>query len=386
MKKTTHGTGAVAIGLAVLMLSAVSAPAEQRPGFETYVVRSGDTLSKISRRVFGDEKRWREILKENPQVTNANRIFPGDTLLVPLSETATAGARGGELAASAGADAGTAPLHTELATAPPATGEQGSPAPSGLDATAGTTGAAEAGTAPAAASDTAAPAPTAPMEQVRSVAVVNPTLYRNAGSIADKLPTIAIVASQDDQILLGSGDAAIINAPFPPGTRFTVVRAARRVYHPRTRKNLGWLVRILGTAEVTCRGQRTSTVVLRGMNDTASVGDYLLPVDPNDVLEKNVLADKGQPVCIPPGTSDGVIVAFNEDRITVGEQELAYIDRGTASGAAPGQRFTIYREIAPEGRVDVGELQILRVGEHTATALITTSVQEVQVGFMLRAH
>ena len=83
---------------------------------------------------------------------------------------------------------------------------------------------------------------------------------------------------------------------------------------------------------------------------------------------------------------DGVIVAFNEDRQAVGEQELAYIDRGTAAGVTPGQRFTIYREIAPEGRITVGELQVLRAGVHTSTALITTSIQEVQVGYLLRAR
>ncbi len=106
MKKTTIGMGAVVVGLAMLTLSAVSSPAAQQPGFETYVVRKGDTLSKISGRVFGDEKRWREILKENPQITNANRIFPGDTLLVPVPQTAApADAAGGGLAARAGVEA-----------------------------------------------------------------------------------------------------------------------------------------------------------------------------------------------------------------------------------------------------------------------------------------
>ena len=55
----------------------------ERPGFETYVVRHGDTLSGIAGRVFGDPKRWREIQKENPQVTNPNRIYPGQVLVVP---------------------------------------------------------------------------------------------------------------------------------------------------------------------------------------------------------------------------------------------------------------------------------------------------------------
>ena len=234
--------------------------------------------------------------------------------------------------------------------------------------------------------DAATTVPVPPVGQLRSTAVVKPALYRTAGYLADNLPAIAIVASPEDRNLLGSGDSAIVNAPISPGTRFTVVRGARRVFHPVTHKSLGWLIRILGTAEVTCRGERTSTVALRTMNDAASVGDYLVPIDPNDVLEQNVLAGKAQQGCIPAGACDGVIVALNEEGLVAGELELAYIDRGTAEGVTPGQRFTIYRELAPEGRGGMGELQVLRVGVHTATALITNSVREVQVGYLLRAR
>lgn len=362
MKKTTSGMGAVVVGFAMLTLSAVSAPAAERPGFEMYVVRSGDTLSKISGRVFGDVKRWREILKENPQVTNANHIFPGDILFVPVPETAApAGGASGELSARAGTTA------------------------AGADAV-------PSGAAPAATSDAGAGpgsaatvAPALPVEKVRPLAVVSPVLYRNAGYISDKLPAIAIVASVDNRVAIGTDDAAIVNSPIAPGTRFTVVRANRRIYHPVTGAYLGWLIRILGSAEVTCRGERTSTVVFQAMNDAASVGDYLVPIDPNDVLEKNALSDQAPPGCVPGGACDGVIVAFNEARRAAGEQDLAYIDRGTDAGVTPGRRFTIYKEIAPEGRISVGELQVLRAGRHSSTALITNSIREVQVGYLLRA-
>jgi hypothetical protein len=122
------------------------------------------------------------------------------------------------------------------------------------------------------------------------------------------------------------------------------------------------------------------------MRDAASIGDYLVPLDPNDMLEENALPGKLRQECIPPGSCDGVIVAFDEDRLAAGEQELAYFDRGIASGVTPGRRFLIYRESATQGPVTVGELQVLRSGESTATALITTSVQEVQVGDLLRAR
>lgn len=358
MMKTPRVTGAVLAGFAIITLSAVWAPAEERPGFETYVVRKGDTLSRIAGRIFGDAKRWREILKENPQVTNANRIFPGDSLLVPVPMTAQQG-EGDDLAAGAGADLSAAE------EVPVPTGEQ-----------------------EAAANVPAVPVvevPELPVEQARAATVINPRLYRSAGYIASDLPVLAIVASQDERTLLGSGDAAIVNAPIPPGRRFTVVQADRRVFHPKTGEYLGWLTRVLGAAEVTCSGERTSTVMLSGLSDVAGVGDYLVPLDPNDTLEDNVLAGKIKPECVSAGACDGVVVAFNENRLSAVEQEIVYIDRGTSSGVAPGQRFTIYREIAPEGRITVGAVQILRAGERTATALITTSIQEVQLGDLLRA-
>lgn len=391
MKKTTSGMAAVVIGFAMLTSPAVSAAAAaERPGVETYVVRSGDTLSKIAGRVLGDVKRWREILRENPQVKNANLIFPGDILSVPIPETAAA-ARGtsGGLAARAGADAGLpsegfGSLRGETMAVPASTSDAGT---GGMaSGSAGASGAAAATGVEAQADTTSAALSELPVEQVRPIVVVNPALYRTAGYITKQLPTIAIIASPEGRIILGTGDTAIINAAVAPGTRFTVVRAARRIFHPKTRKSLGWLIQILGTAEVTCPGERTATVTLPVMNDAASVGDYLVPIDPNDVLEKNVLAGKAQPECVPGGACDGVIVAFNDDRKAVGEQELAYIDRGTESGVSPGQRFTIYREVAPEGRLPVGELQVLRAGADTATALITSSFREVQVGNLLRTR
>lgn len=390
MKKTTSGMRAVVVGFAILALSAlsaVSAAAAQRPGFETYVVRRGDTLSKISGRIFGDVKRWREILKENPQVTNANLIFPGDILLVPVPATAASTAGTGGVLAVRATDAGSGSVPAATAAVPAATGDRETAgAGSSAEAASGVGAGSGDSTGAAAVTATAAAVPEQPVEQVQSLAVVSPALYRSAGYVAEQLPALAIVASPDERIILGTGDTAIINAAIPPGTRFTVVRADRRIFHPVTSKYLGWITRILGSAEVTCRAEHTSTVALHSMNDAASVGDYLVPIDPNDMLEKNVLAGRAQPGCLPAGACDGVIVAFNENRQAVGEQELAYIDRGTASGVAPGQRFTIYREVAPEGRITVGELQVLRAGGNTATALITSSTQEVQVGYLLRTR
>jgi nucleoid-associated protein YgaU len=49
-----------------------------------YVVKSGDTLSKIAKEFYGDANRWREIFEANKdQIENPNLIRPGWELSIP---------------------------------------------------------------------------------------------------------------------------------------------------------------------------------------------------------------------------------------------------------------------------------------------------------------
>lgn len=49
-----------------------------------YTVSSGDVLSVIAEKVYGDHKKWKDIHKENrDKIKNPNIIYPGDTLDIP---------------------------------------------------------------------------------------------------------------------------------------------------------------------------------------------------------------------------------------------------------------------------------------------------------------
>jgi 2',3'-cyclic-nucleotide 2'-phosphodiesterase (5'-nucleotidase family) len=52
----------------------------------TYVVQKGDTLQKIAKK-YGDESKYLEIQKANPQVTKPNSIQPGWKLVIPFSKS-----------------------------------------------------------------------------------------------------------------------------------------------------------------------------------------------------------------------------------------------------------------------------------------------------------
>jgi nucleoid-associated protein YgaU len=378
MGQTTRFAAAALAACAACLLWTRPLPAADAAKTEVYVVRRGDTLAGISARVLGSPKRWREILQANPQVTNPNRIYPGDSLTVPVPETAAAGsadlqARQGAGAAPATGVAGGAPAGGAVPTAP---AEAAPAAPAGGGEPAPGAGAGN---------GAMAVEPQLPVEQVRSIPVVSPAVYRNAGYLTDALPAVAIVASQDQKDANGSDDAVILNTVAPPGTRFAVVRANRRVFHPRTGASLGWVVTPLGRAEVTCAGTTTSTAVLRGMRDAAGVGDYVVALREDD-LEENQLAPRVKSECVAGGPEDAMIVAFDEERHTGSEGDFAYIDRGVTAGATPGKRFAVYRDVEPGSHMMIGEVQVLRAGASTATVLITTSLREITVADLLRAR
>lgn len=52
---------------------------------QTYVVQSGDSLSRIAKRTYGDAKQWRRIYEANREVIGANPdlIHPGQKLVLP---------------------------------------------------------------------------------------------------------------------------------------------------------------------------------------------------------------------------------------------------------------------------------------------------------------
>jgi nucleoid-associated protein YgaU len=51
----------------------------------TYVVKSGDSLSKIAKELYGDAKRWPEIYEANKALIgdNPDLIHPGQKLVIP---------------------------------------------------------------------------------------------------------------------------------------------------------------------------------------------------------------------------------------------------------------------------------------------------------------
>jgi nucleoid-associated protein YgaU len=59
-------------------------PAGDNPYTQTHVVQSGDTLSKIAQKYYGDASLYKQIFEANRDVLkDPNKIFPGQKLKIP---------------------------------------------------------------------------------------------------------------------------------------------------------------------------------------------------------------------------------------------------------------------------------------------------------------
>ncbi len=58
--------------------------ADSAPEAEFYTVKSGDTLSAISKTVYGNANEYNKIFEANkPMLTHPDKIYPGQVLRIP---------------------------------------------------------------------------------------------------------------------------------------------------------------------------------------------------------------------------------------------------------------------------------------------------------------
>ena len=50
-------------------------------------VKLGDTVENIARRYLGSSEKTDELIAANPQLANVDRIFPGDVIYLPQSDS-----------------------------------------------------------------------------------------------------------------------------------------------------------------------------------------------------------------------------------------------------------------------------------------------------------
>ena len=64
---------------------ASSTAQETGAAYKSYTIQSGDSLSKIAKREYGDANDWRRIFEANQDVIkDADKIYPGQVIKIPV--------------------------------------------------------------------------------------------------------------------------------------------------------------------------------------------------------------------------------------------------------------------------------------------------------------
>ncbi len=308
--------------------------------YKDYTVKKGDTLWGISSKEISDPFLWPKVWKENPGVKNPDLIYPGQTIKIPLKLMQK------EVAPAPQPQPQTEePVKVEHKIVPQPEPKKEKP---------------EEKTA-------------VPITPVEKKYLVDKDAFISGGFIADSVAHVGkIIGAPSERSAFGEGDYVYVTTlkPVNVNERFYIIRSLGVVKHPSTGARLGYLIDVIGIAQIVGEESGEIKAKIVSSYDGIFVGDLL-----NDFSEPDIpyLVEK-------PRTPDvsGVIVAAKKRRTLNGMLNFVYIDKGKRDGLEAGDVLKILSR--NQYTVPNGSVQIIRVEEKTSTAIVRTSDKEVSVG------
>lgn len=345
-------------------------PPEEFPeGAQLYTIVRGDTLWALAARFYGDPYLWPQLWERNRYIQDAHWIYPGDPLVVDVKvkpvESLTeleGGPKGAE-------PEGEKPEGSHILTAQEAAG---APSPLGSE------------------SDIYCSGYVGGLNEAFPFKIVGseyealtPNLSGQAGSRIQGLYGSADTVKYDldtgDVVYLDGGRAAGLS----PGDEFSVVAAQQKVTHPVSGRVVGRLYRYLGRVRVLSVQDTTAIAEIVQSCAPVIVGSSLKPFEPEPVpLGRDTqLRPINLPVSADKLVGAPVILLAKDDLVSLGQDQVVYIDRGADADVVPGDIYTIYRANRPGlPPVVLGELAVLSVHETSSVARIIKSRYTIYVG------
>jgi len=302
---------------------------EYKTGFY-YTVQKGDTLWDLAQKFSDTPWQWPELWKENNQIANPHRIYPGERIRLYRRR----GAHGyGE-----DSQGGKKPVEDGLVMTK--------------------------------------------MIDFQYAAIERIGFIRKEP--VSSHGTIFKVEGQKEMI--STGDLVYIRPAkdfsLEPGNKYTIYRTLKPINDRQTNKFIGIQHYLAGAVEITLK--RPDFVLGRVVAGyrPVKVGDLLMPFHRR--LPRIEMQDSPQGL-------QGQIIGAEEHTAMFGESTIAFIDKGEQEGVALGQLYWIYKQekyrINPEDKYDVtltpvllGELLVLHTEKTTATVMITDSRQPIHAG------
>ncbi len=302
----------------ILSLLIPSVALSETEEIKEYKIVKGDTLWDISGKELRDSFLWPKVWQENPQIANPDRIYPGQTIRIPLRL----------MKKEVGEESGVQPVPKR------------EPAPA----------------APSKKEEAAAPTP------VPLTPLVDKTLLMSSGYIADSVHSVGVITgSPFEKDLLGNDDIVYVSldAPAKIGDEFYVIRRGEVVHHPATGKKLGYLIEVLGVATVD-RFEFGQTM--------AKITQVFGAIKTGDLLD--TYYDMTPPLTTGAYRTpniDGYVVALRSG-MAAGNLDIVYIDKGSTDGIEVGDMLrTVF---VGTHKVPSGKIQVIGSREKTSTAIV----------------
>jgi hypothetical protein len=311
---------------------------EHETGFY-YTVQKGDTLWDLSQQFSDTPWQWTELWRENKQIANPHRIYPGEKLRLYRREGAH---KYGDSDKNAGAGDKSADENQGLS-------------PGDVEFY---------------------------YSAISHVGFIRKQAVEPQGIIYKVRETKEMIYEQDLVYIRPEGDASLT-----PGSLYTIYRTLKPIKAVKTNEYIGIQHYLAGLVEIVHQEEQFS------------IGKILKAYRPIKLTDKLMPYYRRVPRIQLQASQEGLqgeIIGGEEHQEMIGDSVIAFIDRGQENGVRPGQFYSLYyqdehRVITKGGAeelvktpVDFGELLIIHTEKTTATVLITRTENEFSSGAMIR--
>jgi LysM repeat protein len=313
---------------------AAPAPVALRPDHpQTYTVVPGDTLWSIAQRFLQNPWQWRDIWRQNPQIRNPNRIYPGDVLKFSHDVSGQPQLEVGERAE--------VPL---LKLSPEIRVET-----------------------------LTQPIPPVPRDAVESFLTRGLIL-----SEAQWKGAPYIVADDDDQLVYADRDRVYARGALFDQPRYQVFRPGEDLREPGSGRYLGTAGVYMGEALLDRDGDPATFTLTRTVAPIRA-GDRLFEFEP----EKELYSFEPHPV--PPDTEGFILAKLDTDVTQITQYSSVIINLGAQEGLEPGHVLAIYgKDRTVEDPVSGGTVKV--PGERSGLLMVYKVHDLVSYALVMQAE
>jgi hypothetical protein len=320
--------------------------APQKVEGRSYTIKKGDTLWDIANTFLKDPFLWPFIWKANQYITNPDLIYPGNRLAIPSLAPI-------ERALQAPA------VPQELVEKQTTTVEKPEGAPKPKE-------------------EEHAEVNKFIVPEEAPVPVADKYSMVSAGFVSLEESKDVIVGSKEAKTVFAYDDIVYVtihSKEAAVGDKFIIYTMLKKVKHPVTGKDYGRLTKVLGVLRLTEMGAPGTYAARITLSfDAVEKGDMLTPYQEPTLVFKTAQEK--------PKDITGYILEVMDGRTINALTDIVYLDKGSADGVDPGDRFIIYAK--PQKKIYpkevIGEVQVFLVKEHTATAIVTKSANFIARG------